>query len=230
MASGAKWIADNSGSLLTSGTTTAFTVATNQVEAALTAGYTVTVQFAATADVGATLAVDGLAAKPLQMYAGTALVGGEFPVGSIQTFTYSTTGTGQWIAQGRPGFTTLTGYQGAATVALNSTSAFFDGPSVSQGTTGIWLVSGSISLSDSNTVCTITGKLWDGTTVISAGQVHIDAPAAVPTASIALTGIITNPAANLKISALSNSVTSFIWNTTILGTTNASYITATRIG
>lgn len=100
MASVAKWRDDLNGTLVTSGSSSAFTVATNQVESALTSGYTVAVQFHVTTDTSATLNVDGLGAKPLQLLAGTNLSGKEYTGGSIQTFTYSSTGTGQWIAHG----------------------------------------------------------------------------------------------------------------------------------
>lgn len=100
MASVAKWRDDNNGTLVTGGSTTAYTVTSNQVEGALTSGYTIAVQFHATNDSSATLNVDGLGAKPLQVTAGTNLAGGEFPVGNTFRFTYSTTGTGQWIANG----------------------------------------------------------------------------------------------------------------------------------
>ncbi len=97
MASMAKFRDDNNGSIVTGGTTLAYTATSNQVEAALTSGYTICVQFHATNDVGATLAVDSLAAKPLQITAGTNVLGGEFTSGNNYRFTYSTTGTGQWI-------------------------------------------------------------------------------------------------------------------------------------
>jgi hypothetical protein len=100
MASVAKWRDDNNGSIVTSGSSTAYTAATSQIEAALTAGYTVAVQFHATPDSSATLNVDSLGGKPLQIIAGTNLKGGEYRIGSIARFTYSTTGTGQWIANG----------------------------------------------------------------------------------------------------------------------------------
>lgn len=98
MASMAKWRDDNNGTLVTSGSTTAYTLAaSNQVEAALTAGYTIAFQIHATNDSSATLNVDGLGAKPLQVITGTNLQGGELVVGNIYRATYSTTGTGQWI-------------------------------------------------------------------------------------------------------------------------------------
>lgn len=109
MASMAKFISDNNGSIVTSGSSIAFTATTNQVESALTAGYTIAIQFHATPDSSATIAVDSLAAKPLQVVSGVNLKGGEYLAGSIVRFTYSTTGTGQWIANcaevAVPGFT-----------------------------------------------------------------------------------------------------------------------------
>jgi hypothetical protein len=100
MASMALWRDDNNCSIVTGGSSTAYTATSNQIEAALTSGYTIGVQFHATNDSSATLAVDGLTAKPLQVVSGTNLKGGEFRTGSMARFTYSTTGTGQWIAQG----------------------------------------------------------------------------------------------------------------------------------
>ena len=97
MASVAMWVADNNGSLVTAGTSIAFTVATNQVEAALTAGYTVAVQFNATNDSSATLNVDGLGPIQIQLVQGTNLAGQEFQAGSICRFTY-TSGSTSWIA------------------------------------------------------------------------------------------------------------------------------------
>ncbi len=102
MASVAKWNNDNNGTLVTSGSSTAYTVATNQIESALTAGYTVTVQFHATSDLNATLAVDGLAAKPLQLVSGTNVPFAALPANSVRNFTYSSTGSGQWIATPTP--------------------------------------------------------------------------------------------------------------------------------
>ncbi len=98
MASVANWRDDNNGTLVTGGTSSALTLVTNQVEGALTAGYTVKFKFGTGVAAAATLAVDGLAAAPLQTVAGTNLVGGEYSAGSYGSFTYSSTGTGQWIA------------------------------------------------------------------------------------------------------------------------------------
>ncbi len=100
MASVAKWNNDNNGTLVTSGSSTALTLVTNQVEGSLVSGYTVAFQFGTNVSSAATLAVDGLAASPLQAYNGSALLGGEWKAGDYGCFTYSTTGTGQWIWKG----------------------------------------------------------------------------------------------------------------------------------
>ncbi len=102
MASVAKWRDDNNTTLITSGTTSALTLVTNQVEAALTAGYTVAVTFGTAVDTNATLAVDGLAAKPIQMTSGTNIFAGTYSSGDTVELVYSTTGTGQWYAKNTP--------------------------------------------------------------------------------------------------------------------------------
>ena len=98
MASAAKYRDDNNGTLITSGSTTAYTVSSNQVSTASVAGYTISVQFHATNDSSATLNVDSVGGLPMQLTAGTNLSGGEFGVGTIHEFTCST-GATAWIAR-----------------------------------------------------------------------------------------------------------------------------------
>ncbi len=226
MASVARWNNDNNGTLVTSGTTAAFTLVTNQVESALTAGFTVAAQFHASNDASATLAVDGLTAKPLRIYPGVALAGNEMGGGSVHRFTYSTTGTGEWIRQGPPAFTVLSNALGGD-VAL-STGAFADGPSVSQGTSGIWYAAGTITI-NSVTNSNFTAKLWDGTTVINSA-LSATANAASRT-TISLAGVIASPVGNIKISAqvfTPSGSGSIVFNNT--GLSKDSNITAVRIG
>ncbi len=102
MASAAKWRDDNNTTLITSGTTSALTLVTNQVEAALTAGYTVAVTFGTAVDTGATLAVDGLAAAPIQLNKGTNITAGTYSSGDVAELVYSSTGTGQWYLKNAP--------------------------------------------------------------------------------------------------------------------------------
>ncbi len=227
MASAAKWRDDNNGTLVTSGSSTAYTVTTNQVEAALTAGYTVAVQFHATNDSAATINVDSLGAKPLQTVAGVNLTGGEYSIGNIARFTYSSSGTGQWIAHNtvRP---TVLANSLSTDVSLSSTASFFDGPAVAQGTAGTWLAMGTITLSNPFTSTQFSCKLWDGTTVIDSGYSGTTGSSGHTTVS--LSGVITSPAGNIKISARDDFSGSGKIQANPSGNSKDSTITAIRIG
>jgi hypothetical protein len=86
-------------------------------------------------------------------------------------------------------------------VTLGDTN-FHDGPSVAQGAVGTWRASGNIVGNDSTgTVEVISAKLWDGTTVIDSGAVSTQGSNQF--GHIALSGIISGPAANIRISAKS---------------------------
>jgi hypothetical protein len=87
----------------------------------------------------------------------------------------------------------------AGNVALNNVSNFFDGPIIAQGTVGTWSVSGTVSLVDTGSAATFNAKLWDNTTVIASGRCTTGG--AGQYCDIALSGYITSPAANLRISA-----------------------------
>lgn len=175
MASVAKFISDNNGSLVTAGSSIAYTVTTNQVESALTAGYTVAVQFHVTPDSSATIAVDGLAAKPLQIVSGINLKGGEYLAGSIARFTYSTTGTGQWIANSAevaiPG-TTSGGSANAGLIGEYVTSIVTTGSAVA--------MSGGIAVNITSIALTagdwdIFGSVWVSTSASGSNLVNFAA-------------------------------------------------------
>ncbi len=91
--------------------------------------------------------------------------------------------------------TTATNVLGAD-VLLNNTANYFDGPSMAQGTSGTWWVSGAVTVTDP-TSAQIHCKLWDGTTVISSSSVTVGAGFE---GSISLSGFLVSPAANIKIS------------------------------
>jgi len=84
-----------------------------------------------------------------------------------------------------------------ADVALNNVSNYFDGPSVAQGTAGTWFVSGTVTVFDTVTAG-FFAKLWDGTTVIASCGASVTSGS--NRASISLSGFITSPAGNLRIS------------------------------
>ncbi len=111
-------------------------------------------------------------------------------------------------------------------VACNNTANYFDGPSVAQGTVGTWFVSGTVTVTDT-AIATFFAKLWDGTTVIaSCGTFLANAVGGV---TMTLSGFITSPAGNLRISVKDSSATtgSILFN--LSGNSKDSTITAIRI-
>lgn len=82
-------------------------------------------------------------------------------------------------------------------VALNNTANYFTGPTVAQGTVGTWLASGTVTLKDATAGTKVFHvKLWDGTTIIASTILN-------PTQSVnsaSLSGYITSPAGNIRIS------------------------------
>lgn len=129
------------------------------------------------------------------------------------------------IAAAVPVLSKITASLGAD-VNLNNTANYFDGPSVAQGSTGTWFASGTVTITDPGTA-RIHAKLWDGTTVIAATL--CDVYAAGEYCTIALSGYLTSPAGNLRISVKDVSTVNgkIIFNAS--GTSKDSTITALRI-
>lgn len=93
-----------------------------------------------------------------------------------------------------------------ADVLLNNIATFFDGPSVAQGTAGTWLATGQVTVNSSSGASDgISLKLWDGTTVIASGEGHLNAIGQATIFSIS--GMITSPAGNIRISVQDGSST-----------------------
>jgi hypothetical protein len=90
MAVVAKYRDDTAGTLTTGGTATAYTLTTNTVftTLALLSGQQLKVKFNATSGAAPTLNVDGLGAKALQLYSGTAIPTGMIIANSIWDVTY----------------------------------------------------------------------------------------------------------------------------------------------
>src|SRR3990167_1651732 len=99
MARIAEWYADTSGNLVLGGTSTAYTLTTNNVFASLIDGATVVARVNATSGATPTLAVDGLAAKQIRGVYGTNIATGALLINSIWAFTYDSTDDA-WIAWG----------------------------------------------------------------------------------------------------------------------------------
>lgn len=98
----------------------------------------------------------------------------------------------------------------SADVLLNNTANYFPGPTVAQGTVGTWEARGTITVASSNQDSNIA-KLWDGTTVIAS---TVQGNTANINASLAVSGVISAPAGNIRISARdsSNTTGSMVFN------------------
>jgi hypothetical protein len=113
-------------------------------------------------------------------------------------------------------------------VALNNTAAYFTGPTVAQGVVGTWFVSGTVTVTDTAGIAGFEVRLWDGTTTIASGRVVL--PAAFYSLTVSLSGVITSPAGNLRISVKDSSSTSGAIQFNASGNSKDSTITAIRIG
>jgi hypothetical protein len=175
---------------------------------------------------------DGTTGKLVKDHAATIAlaseVSGNLPVANLNSGTGAgaTTfwrGDATWTV---PVLSSITASLGAD-VALNNVANYFDGPSVAQGSTGTWYVSGGVTVQDTTTTAAIYAKLWDGTTVIDSRA--FDTSASTFYGNLFLSGIITSPAGNLRISVRDVSTTSgkIIFNRT--GNSKDSSITAVRI-
>lgn len=115
----------------------------------------------------------------------------------------------------------------SADVLLNSTGNYFDGPSIAQGTSGTWWVSGQVTVFDTAGACSFFAKLWDGTTVIA--STFQTTPAANFGSVISLAGFISSPANNLKISVRDPSTITGKISFNSSGNSKDSIISAIRI-
>jgi hypothetical protein len=137
------------------------------------------------------------------------------------------------VLQGGTGITDalapLTGVL-ANNVGLVTANQFYDGPFIAQGTVGTWLVMGTLtveaSLNGSATGLFI--KLWDGTNIVA--STLYTGPSVASNVPISLSGVITSPAGNLRMSAAANVSSNAIILANGSGLGRDSIITAIRIG
>lgn len=115
-----------------------------------------------------------------------------------------------------------------ADVTLNNTGTYFDGPSIAQGTSGTWFVSGTVTCWDTTGAARFNCKLWDGTTLICSAVAV--SPAGSNEAAITLSGYITSPAGNLRISVKDSTTATGAIRFNSSGNSKDSTITAIRIG
>lgn len=127
----------------------------------------------------------------------------------------------------RASLTSITAALGV-NVAMNNSANYFDGPSVAQGAVGTWFVSGTVTLNDGTTApSTVNVKLWDGTTVIASTEIRL--PLAVGGYPVTLSGVITTPAGNLRMSCNQATATTGLIVFNLSGNSKDSTITAVRL-
>lgn len=124
-------------------------------------------------------------------------------------------------------FTPTTASLGAD-VNLSNTGQYFDGPSIAQGSTGTWFVSGTVTLLEATASPVFDVKLWDGTTVIASTKFY-GASSGGQNYTCSLSGYIAAPAGNLRISVKDETSTGgkIVYNAS--GNSKDSTITAFRI-
>lgn len=137
MASVAKWRDDFNGSITTSGSSTAYTVTTNQTMTALVNSLLAFVPHA-TNGATVTIAVDSIGAKPLRSAPGVELAAGVLVQGTPYAASYYTTNGGEWILcglYGNPYNTPVGGFMPyVSTTAPNSSFALPYGQAISRTT------------------------------------------------------------------------------------------------
>lgn len=101
MAEVAKWRDDLSGNLVTGGSSTAYTLTTNQGLSSLTDGLAVAARMDETNGAAPTLNVDSLGAKAIATIYGTAVGAGKLRAGGVYVFVYDSTDD-KWIVHGNP--------------------------------------------------------------------------------------------------------------------------------
>ena len=97
--------------------------------------------------------------------------------------------------------TTITNSLGAD-VAMNLATTDFQGPSITQGSTGTWVAHGKITFTSTVGNPDIWCKLWDGTTVIDSGRTTVTGVSLFNT--LHLSGDISSPAGNIHFTCQSN--------------------------
>ncbi|WP_426608651.1 hypothetical protein [Bradyrhizobium sp. McL0616] len=115
-----------------------------------------------------------------------------------------------------------------ADVSLNSIGAYFAGPSITQGTSGTWSVTATATVLDTAGAASFNCRITDGINVVASSRsASVAASASV---SISLSGLITSPAANLRLECADTSNTGGFMKANASGSLHDTMITAIRLG
>jgi len=157
-------------------------------------------------------------------------ISGADPVWATPAINLATSQAIGVLPRGKGGFdaTPITASLGA-NVNMTAIGTYFTGPSIAQGTDGTWWVSGTVTLANTVGGDTVNVKLWDGATVIASCRLHITSVAGSYCGAAQLSGYISGPAGNLRISVSPASRTDGAIAYNVSGNGKDSSISAIRI-
>jgi len=117
----------------------------------------------------------------------------------------------------------------AGNVAISSAGTLADGPTITQGTSGVWFASGGMVVSSTAAIGTnFYARLWDGTTFLDSA--NLVTGGANQRITFSLSGLITNPSSNIKMSVLNPDGNPGTIEFNRTGSSKDSTLTAFRIG
>ncbi len=125
---------------------------------------------------------------------------------------------------------TGTGFLGSLTNSLSGNvtcgaAGYTTGPTVNQGSSGVWFASGQITLVSSTVNTQAFFQLFDGTTTIASASNVLFSGTQI---SVSLSGVIASPAGNIRMAVAGT--TNVIMNFNVTGLSKDSTLTAIRIG
>lgn len=149
---------------------------------------------------------------------------------TLNISTGGTLGTAAFTAASAyvPSNTQITNSLGAD-VPMGATGTYYTGPSVAQGSTGTWFASGTVTIVNSVGGDVINLKLWDGSTVIASTSTMLVSVGGAYRSSVSLSGYLTSPAGNIRISVSPVSRTDGVIGFNASGNSKDSTITAFRV-
>jgi hypothetical protein len=203
---------------LTGGTSTAFTLTYGVAPTALADGMTFLTQFNQTCGASPTLNVNGFGALPITYYSAGAWIAvgsGLITTDMVTPLTYNFA-AGAFRILSWPTFPPMTVLRNSVSgggIPLNNVGVFFDGPVVAQGTAG---------------PAEFQVRLTDGATIID--SVNTQNRTAGARVSASVSGVITSPAGNLRITVNDLTSVSGVMENSSDSSGKSSTITAVRIG